>query len=129
MGRAPRRTRSGRPTFRCPEDTSQKSAIFGGVGRLRVTAGSQIPGECGERGWGNGRCRPRRTLTGSRYTGTIRRYLGDMELRATLVTDAGMHVIWDRSHFGGVADCDTWSAELEEDAGILRHVTASPVVP
>ncbi len=40
-----------------------------------------------------------------------------------------MHVIWDRSHFGGVADCDTWSAELEEDAGILRHVTASPVVP
>lgn len=52
-----------------------------------------------------------------------------MELRATLMTDAGMHLIWDRSHFADVTDYATWSAELEEDADILRHVMAGHIVP
>ena len=52
-----------------------------------------------------------------------------MELRATLRTDAGMHVVWDRAHFATVINYDTWSAELEDDRDILRHVEAGHLVP
>jgi len=48
---------------------------------------------------------------------------------AVLKTDAGMHLIWDRAHFNGVDGYETWSAELEGDADILRHVVAAHVVP
>ena len=52
-----------------------------------------------------------------------------MQLTATLMTDAGMHVLWDRTHIAGVRDYDTWSLELEEGEAILRHIAAAHVVP
>lgn len=52
-----------------------------------------------------------------------------MQLTATLGTDAGMHLVWDRAYFGGVRDYDTWSKELEEDQAIRDHIAAGHIVP
>jgi hypothetical protein len=52
-----------------------------------------------------------------------------MQLTATVVTDAGMHLVWDRAHFAGVRDYDTWSKELEEDQAIRDHIVAGHIVP
>jgi hypothetical protein len=55
--------------------------------------------------------------------------LGRMQLTATLKSDSGMHLIWDRAYFAAVRDYDTWSQELEEDERIRRHIAAAHVVP
>jgi hypothetical protein len=52
-----------------------------------------------------------------------------MQLTATLGTDAGMHIVWDRVYFPGVRDYDTWSKELEEDRAIRDHIVAGHIVP
>jgi hypothetical protein len=52
-----------------------------------------------------------------------------MEITATLPTDSGMHLIWDREQFRGVSDYETWSQELEEDPDIARHIALGHVVP
>ena len=50
-------------------------------------------------------------------------------LTALLMTDSGMHVIWDRAHFAAVRDYDTWSQDLEDDEDIRRHIVAAHIVP
>jgi hypothetical protein len=45
------------------------------------------------------------------------------------MTDAGMHVIWDRAYFAAVRDYETWSQELEGDDAIRRHIAAARIVP
>jgi hypothetical protein len=52
-----------------------------------------------------------------------------MDLIATLRTDAGMHVLWDRYHFPGVVDYPTWASELVEDENIERHLAMGHIVP
>ena len=53
-----------------------------------------------------------------------------MDLLATLRTDAGMHVLWDRYHFPGVVDYPTWESELVEDENIeRRHIAMGHIVP
>lgn len=52
-----------------------------------------------------------------------------MEITATLPTDSGMHVLWDRAHFSGVHDYQTWESELLDDADIEAHIAAGHVVP
>jgi hypothetical protein len=53
----------------------------------------------------------------------------EMQLTATLVTDAGMHLVWDRAYFAGVRDYDAWSKELEEDQAIRHHIIGGHIVP
>jgi hypothetical protein len=52
-----------------------------------------------------------------------------MRLTATLTTDAGMHVLWDRTYFAGVRDYDTWANELEDDQDIQNHIIGGHIVP
>jgi hypothetical protein len=52
-----------------------------------------------------------------------------MELTATLMTDAGMLVVWDRAYFAEVLDYDTWSKELEDDQAIRQHIRSGHIVP
>lgn len=55
--------------------------------------------------------------------------LGRMQLTATLMTDSGLHLIWDRAYFSAVRDYDTWAKELEEDEPVRRHIAAAHIVP
>jgi hypothetical protein len=52
-----------------------------------------------------------------------------VNLTATLRTDSGMHVVWDRSHFLEVHDYQTWEHELLEEAELLRHIAEGHLVP
>ncbi|MEV7192307.1 hypothetical protein AB0N81_10945 [Streptomyces sp. NPDC093510] len=51
------------------------------------------------------------------------------EVPATVVTDAGMLVLWDPQRFETVVDYDTWEDELLEDEDIVRHIQAGALVP
>jgi hypothetical protein len=52
-----------------------------------------------------------------------------MQMWATLPTDSGMHLVWDRAQFRGISDYDTWSKELEDDVDIQRHIKLGHIVP
>ncbi|MFD5323494.1 hypothetical protein [Streptomyces sp. NPDC127092] len=51
------------------------------------------------------------------------------EVPVTVVTDAGMLVLWDSQRFEAVIDDDTWEDELLEDEDIVRHIQAGALVP
>ena len=44
-------------------------------------------------------------------------------------TDAGMHVLWNPSHFTDVTDYETWESALLEDDDIIRRIEAGELVP
>jgi hypothetical protein len=52
-----------------------------------------------------------------------------MDLSRLLATDAGMHVVWDRAHFGNVRDYTSWERELLEHEDIERHIGAGELIP
>jgi hypothetical protein len=52
-----------------------------------------------------------------------------MELSRLLATDAGMHVVWDRAHFGNVRDYASWERELLADEDIERHIRVGDLIP
>jgi hypothetical protein len=50
-------------------------------------------------------------------------------LRKTLVTDSGMHCIWDPFYFSNISDYDSWEKNLLEDEDILQHIGRGMFVP
>ena len=50
-------------------------------------------------------------------------------MRSDLATDAGMLCVWDFQAFRDISDYDSWDAQLGEDEGILRHISAGNLVP
>ncbi|MCP3975932.1 MAG: hypothetical protein GY720_15735 [bacterium] len=52
-----------------------------------------------------------------------------MELRAVLATDSGRYALWDRAHFPGIVDYDTWEREPLEDVDVERHIASGHLVP
>lgn len=51
------------------------------------------------------------------------------KLRKTLVTDSGMHCIWDPFYFSNIDDYDSWERELLEDDDILQHIGKGKFIP
>ncbi|MFL0246077.1 hypothetical protein [Candidatus Clostridium stratigraminis] len=49
--------------------------------------------------------------------------------RKTLVTDSGMHCIWDPCYFSNINNYDSWERELLEDEDILQHIDKGKFVP
>ena len=50
-------------------------------------------------------------------------------IRKTLVTDSGMHGIWDFSTFSDINDYDSWEEQLVEDEDIIKHIKDGHFVP
>lgn len=51
------------------------------------------------------------------------------KLRKTLVTDSGMHCLWDALYFSIIQDYDSWENELLEDEDIIKHISKGSFVP
>lgn len=52
-----------------------------------------------------------------------------LEMSATLITDSGMHLIWNPEAFRRIENYETWSTELEDDADIAKHISLGHAVP
>ena len=75
-----------------------------------------------------GQCSDGRDRTGTLHPQRAQADSG-LQIVGVLPTDSGMHAVWDRGHFNGVVDYDTWEAELLHDADIERHIADGHFVP